>query len=264
MIMEKVKIGCDTEFMIGVPDSERIIYGETICSMNGHIGTDMHGDQMELRPHPSENTLDVVTNIRSILRLLVKENPKLKSLAFIGGHFHSAPIGGHIHIRPIRSATTFGDDWNEIQKHPVVKLLDLILFHGLATVIDDAKGRAHRRQWGYGKMSDVRESGENGIEYRTPPCWLVHPTLTFLYLCLAKICALLELNKSDYSKTYDIIIKSKVKGMSLLSLLADRIANIPSLVKEEDIRMCVKILRNLRRNKLVIDWKQDFKKAWGL
>ena len=265
MKMQYVTIGCDPEFMIGLPNSTKVIEGDLICdNMDGHIGTDMHGSQMEIRPRPSKNTLDVLANIRSILRLTLKNNPKLKKLKFVGGHYYGgSPIGGHIHIRSVgKNDSLWGDD-DVDDVEPIVKLLDKVLFYGLAEAVDDKKGREARRRRGYGRLSDTRDS-ESGIEYRTPPCWLVNPTLAFLYLCLAKICALISVNGNDYRVTREMIFKSKKIGFPLLELVAQRIANIPSLVKEEDIRMCIKILRRLRKDKLKINWSEDFKAAWGL
>lgn len=253
--MKRVTIGCDPEFVIKSSHNGSIIVARDICGdMRGRIGTDICGRQMELRPRYSSNIFTVLTNIRSLLRTLLESNPKLKDYGFIGGHFYKTAIGGHIHIR-----STDGRSLG----NPVIGLLDKILSNGLAYIIDDLQGKEQRNGEGYGQVGDWRHSGA-GVEYRTPPCWLVSPTLTFMYLTLAKICGLLALNEKEFDIDVDNIVFSRRCGISLLKFLVTKIRNIPPLMEEEDVVLCIKLIGDIKENAKKVNWNRDFKKAWGL
>jgi hypothetical protein len=265
--MEKVTIGADPEFVIRIPNTSEIVSGDYITKFNGAIGTDAVDELIELRPNPSTNVFNVLGNIRYMLRFLLDKSPELKKLEFVAGHqgVHF-PIGGHIHIGRVSKKIWFNnmiiEDSAPSCGRVLISLLDKLLYDGVHKAIRDKAGYDFRVNHSYGFKGNYRVHTKSVVEYRTPPSWLVSPTLAFLYLCLAKVGGLLVINYPD--TTTEILAKKSI-GVNILKLIANKIENISDMINQPDIEKLVSLIRDIKfKTCQNVNWSIDFKKSWGL
>lgn len=276
MGMRKITIGADPEFMIITGDGKALPARE-ICDdgdNSNHFGRErgQNGYVFELRPDPSTDVFSVIANIRKILRIHMQQYPYLKKCTFTGGHIvetettgrqtghGSFAVGGHIHIGII------GDLAYELDNDKFRHFLNKIIFNGFMGVINDKKNHSLRKKIGYGKAGDFRASGEDSLQYKTPPSWLVSPTLAFMFLTLAKICGLLYINRQSWrvAASIDGMVIGKDKGLVLLKRLSAIVKMKQEMMQEEDIQECLKIIDNLPQRHKGLSWQKDFKLSWGL
>jgi hypothetical protein len=266
--MKQVKIGCDPEFMILASDG-KIVPSLTICddeNLKNHFGREVGqgGWLFELRPDPSTNIFALLANIRKIMKIHIRKFPYLKKCIFIGGHAaedHFA-IGGHIHIS---TDEMYSDDLLESN---FKRFINKIIYSGFMHIINDKEGQYVRQTIGYGKARDFRccKYDSSSLEYRTPPSWLVSPTLAFIFLTLAKICGLLYINKKYFNINDEIynLSHDTHKGMLLLKRFFTVVKICDGLMEEEDVVKCIEMLENLPNKRINLNWNRDFKIAWQL
>ncbi len=267
--MEKVTIGADPEFVVKIPNTDTIVPGRCITKYTGIIGTDSVEDLVEIRPNPSVDVFGVRGIISVALRFLLDKSPKLQKMEFIAGHKGvSLPIGGHIHLGRLSKKSWFDDSMldnsgDSNKEAIVIDLLDKLLCDGLHKVIQDKNGYNFRVKNSYGERRNYRRGHKASIiEYRTPPSWLVSPTLAFFYLCLAKVGGLLTLNYEDIAME---MIHKKVVGINLLKHVSHKIESIDELHAESDIQKLIGLIQKVNfKAGQHRDWCRDFKKAWGL
>jgi hypothetical protein len=249
--MIRVMIGCDPEFVI--VKSRKLVPMEQILK-DGHktkkIGLDMGWKVMELRPDPNEDIFILIAHIRHLLKRILKHHIGLRRCRFVAGHYASAePLGGHIHIGVVDSNESIATENFKI-------FLDKIIGGELMGLINDTQRHRTRRTYGYGQRyihhPDSFRVKNRILEYRTPPSWLVSPSLTFMFLGLAKICALLFLNK-----------KPRILPTTIPELIKV-VTRLPYLMNQPDVAKCIELLTNLKKN-TEENWLEiDFKNTWNL
>lgn len=177
-----ITLGCDPEFELY--KGEQLIRPSTIgiSSLDGKIGSDGAGDQLELRPSPEQKVDKLVNNIRELIKKVVLDYKV--SLKDSGDNY---PLGGHIHIGGI---TPTGD---------VIKLLDDLI--GKLTINLSGYARGSYKRLG------AIEIKPWGFEYRTPPAAIFHcPKVLKIILKLIKN-ALTQLTRKGSLELNDTIGK---------------------------------------------------------
>jgi hypothetical protein len=267
--MKKVMIGCDPEFMI-LTNNQKVLPANEICDdyrTSNHFGREIgqNGFVFELRPDPSTNVFAILANIRKILRTHIQNSTYLKNCIFVSGHaVKIAPahfaIGGHIHI-----SGENGYDTKDLLRHDFRQFINKIIYSGFMYIINDKNGHELRQKIGYGKRRDFRDK-EHTAEYRSPPSWLVSPTLAFMFLTIAKICGLLFINRGIWDIEQDIndLLSTKCRGFCLLRKLITLVKTQKKLMEEEDVIKCLEILNNLPNKRINLVWQRDFKSSWEL
>lgn len=273
--MKKITIGADPEFMIfinNMPLPACVLCDDRILSNHFGRDTGQDGYVFELRPDPSTDVFAVLANIRKILQVHIQEFPYLKKCVFIGGHTVSVvsqnyfAIGGHVHI----SAGNY-EDTHDLNTNIFKDFLDKIICSGFMYLIDDRENHIIRKRKNYGKPKSFAYLRNSilTLEYRTPPSWLVNPTLAFMFLALAKICGLLFVNRKIWDtsqKIYNISLE-KGRGLNLLKKFIAIVEINEELMRGEDVAKCVEILNNLsdrHTRRVNILWNRDFKSFWRL
>jgi hypothetical protein len=152
------------------------------------LGGDMSGRPFEVRPRPSKDPLEVVSNIHSILVGHTLRNPAFYALDWRAGSYyhtggnegHDTSLGGHIHIGGLKKLLPAAE-------------AGLILDNyvgAISVLVEDRKEGMKRRGEDvggeYGQASDVRDDMPHGYEYRTPSSWLTSPYVAAGFLCLTK------------------------------------------------------------------------------
>lgn len=176
-------LGADPEFILVGADG-RLKMASKYFGRHGLVGCDAiwHGANradkpiVEIRPQASKTTRELTVRLYRGMWLAAKRinEPGTKWLA--GAlPYPGLPIGGHIHFSgvPLNSA--------------ILRVLDNYLTLPLVLIEDE---RGIRRRPTYGFLGDFRKQFHGGFEYRTPPSWLVSPTLTKGLFSLAKVIAL--------------------------------------------------------------------------
>lgn len=165
----EMQIGADPEFE---ELQDWLAYSPVPTSFYGtsnEIGADGAGSQVEIRPKPGRNHIELVRNIK---RLISKINVPLS----IKGDRY--PLGGHIHLgfSDERVRKIVKDNINILY---IVKLLDDFIGKPLLALSGEARG-SYKRLGAY-------EMKPWGFEYRTPPAaYLLSPDITKIVFKIAR------------------------------------------------------------------------------
>jgi hypothetical protein len=180
---EKVLIGADPEFIMR-SNTGNLILASKYFPLRGKVGCDAiwlgqnrsHKPLVEVRPEPTPDPQVLVERIYHCLTYAARKMTHV-SCSWLAGAmpYTGYPIGGHIHFSGIEP--TFG----------LLRALDNYLTLPLM-MAEDEKGVRRRPKYGY--LGDYRIKNHGGFEYRTPPSWLVSPTLTKGVLASAKLIVL--------------------------------------------------------------------------
>jgi len=178
---ESILVGLDIEFVLTdaggslVPADRFLPRGGPA----GHDGVVMQGRMVralaELRPSPSREPRRLYAELTRTMRLAARRI-RDPALAWRAG---ATPVpgvctGGHIHFSGV--ALSF----------ELLRALDNYLALPLALLEDD---RAIERRAKFGWLGHARMKPHGGFEYRTPPSWIVSPTVARGVLALAKLIA---------------------------------------------------------------------------
>lgn len=168
-----ITIGADPEFEVygrnGTVVEAFTSVKDFDCGQIGRDGDSNCGAQVELRPNPGKDVVELIENIRGLLCAWVSNYPS-NALGVAGNTF---PLGGHIHFG-------FDNGWY-YNKHPQVDDLyffSLVLDFFFGRVLFNLNGGA-RINSGYGILADSDDAvrvQDWGFEYRVPPVsYYVHP-----------------------------------------------------------------------------------------
>jgi hypothetical protein len=180
---DRLMIGADPEFVMR-SNKGNLLLASKYFPIHGKVGCDAiwlgqnrsHKPLVEVRPAPSSDPRVLVGRIYHCLTYAAKKVAHVPCSWLAGGMPHNGfPIGGHIHFSGIEP--TFG----------ILRALDNYLTLPLM-MAEDEKGVLRRPKYGY--LGDFRVKNHGGFEYRTPPSWLVSPTLTKGVLAAAKVIVL--------------------------------------------------------------------------
>jgi len=197
-----VTIGADPEFCVRRNDGS-FIEADRFGSTHEEIGADGNGMTFEIRPNPSANPLEVVTNISRAMNLRVTIQPDLLKYKWQAGSLKGEyALGGHIHFGTKRKISARAG--SEILMHFLAPLLLLV---------EDETEASERRKptrriynsiaSAYGKALEFRIQ-PHGFEYRMPSSWLTSPQMAAAALCLAKVVMSEAINNKSLSPTVDI------------------------------------------------------------
>lgn len=179
----KLRLGTDPEFIL-VDANGKLKMASDYFGYRGLVGCDAiwqganrtNKPLVEIRPRASNSPRELVIRLyRGMVYAAKKINePDTKWLAGALPR-PGLPIGGHIHFSGIPLGTA------------ILRVLDNYLTLPLV-LVEDKRGIKRRPKYGF--LGDFREKYHGGFEYRTPPSWLVSPTLTKGVFSLAKLIAL--------------------------------------------------------------------------
>lgn len=234
-----MKIGCDPEFIFRDKDGMQV-YANTILQ-NGDFGMDGHSSTGEIRPKPAENSLQLVANIRKLLKEGFNHE-EINELDMLAGHYKLGnPIGGHIHISGFEmNMPTLAD-----------KLVKVVM--RLSTCIDNMDERKTRKDCGYGDREEngYRQQSNNWIEFRRPGSWLLSPQVAFLNLWLAEATCYAYINGQN--EAFDKL--DKHRSCNSLIKFAEHMKDVPNqdiFIQVADKTFC----------SLPLDWNVDLKGYW--
>ncbi|WP_164491717.1 putative amidoligase domain-containing protein [Staphylospora marina] len=180
--VDRIVLGADPEFVMKTPDGNLVIASRYV-PIRGKVGCDaiwigQNRNQkplFELRPEPTPDPKTLVVRMYQALLYCAKKTRHVQCKWLAGSLPHPGfPIGGHIHFSGI------------LPDFKLLRALDNYLTLPL-TLAEDAKGIKRRPKYGF--LGDFRYQEHGGFEYRTPPSWLVSPTLTKGVLAAAKVIA---------------------------------------------------------------------------
>ena len=219
------RIGADVEFVLGQKNHD--LY--SIIPMNkflgvdrvlsSYIGTDAHSATGEIRPPASHNISTLLYKIGFALATIdthLTRNHK-DSKIFGSPYCLNEPLGGHIHLSfftrkyPHYDVLLYDLDYpteirtlslqNKIPTSPVIIRLLSYLILPFEGWIQPWNQRVTRME-NYGLPETMRHA-ESGpprrlrpneyyyhLEYRVPSTWIIHPTIAYCYLALAKLVLL--------------------------------------------------------------------------
>lgn len=179
----QLRLGADPEFIL-VDSKGNLKMASQYFGRRGLVGCDAiwYGNNrankplVEIRPGASKSPRELLLHLYQGMLIAARKinEPGTKWLAGALPH-PKLPIGGHIHFSGIPLVSAF------------LRALDNYLTLPLVLVEDE---RGIKRRPKYGFLGDFREQYHGGFEYRTPPSWLVSPTLTKGVFSLAKLIAL--------------------------------------------------------------------------
>lgn len=274
---KSVTIGCDPEFIIvdgvlGILITPEVLFGWGLNKFRGSPYRSAYGEDgclFEIRPGYAVNTLHVVTKLRKTLKALADNAKGLKKYTWLTGHYpHNHALGGHIHIG--------GLNHNQNEIRPLISLLDYTIDSGISHWLDNQAQKQQRILYShnqYGKRSLYRtfpssfpitpERKFQRIEYRTPGSFLISPKVTFLFLVLAKICALVFLNDPNSSENILRPIKYMKRGKPLIEKFIRLVSDIDYIKSQGDIQIAFSLVESIPEH-IRINWNKDFKKEWRI
>jgi hypothetical protein len=178
--LDEIVLGADPEFVMQSPKGHLLV-ASNYFPIKGKVGCDAiwigqnHASKplVEIRPEPTSDPRKLVVHIYEGLLYAAKKMSNIPSIWLAGAMpYKGFPLGGHIHFSGIQP--------NFKMLRALDNYLSLILI-----VVEDKKGRDRRPKYGF--LGDFRYQPYGGFEYRTPPSWLVSPTLTKGVFAVAKI-----------------------------------------------------------------------------
>ena len=181
-------IGADPEFCC--VDRGTLVNSNCFGNLESSFGSDGGGIAFEIRPKPSINPLEVVSDIHKILLEQTIKYPEFLKFDWISGSYtHRQSMGGHIHFGITNSYNNCGYDCcNFLDAYVGISFL----------VVETMKEGYSRRCQGYGFFRDCR-SQNYGFEYRMPASWLSSPYISAAFLCLAKTVVYEFINNENFS-----------------------------------------------------------------
>ncbi|TCS93804.1 putative amidoligase domain-containing protein [Hazenella coriacea] len=181
--LDKIVLGADPEFIMKSPKG-KLLVASKYFPVRGKVGCDaiwLGEDRtqkpiVELRPNPTSDPRLLAVRIYQGLMQASKRMAATPSVWLAGAMpYPGFPIGGHIHFSGVKV------------NFKLLRALDNYLSFLLVAVEDPKRGAERRPRYGF--LGDFRYQPHGGFEYRTPPSWLVSPTLTKGVLVLAKLIA---------------------------------------------------------------------------
>ena len=261
-------LGADPEFVCF--RAGRFLASDTTAFYDevDEFGADHSGRPFEVRPNPSANPLEVVSNIHSILIGHTLRNPAFYSYDWKAGSFHrtahnghNTALGGHIHIGglkkllPAKEAAPVLDNYVGI-----VSVLVEDRKEGLLRRTEEVGGE-------YGFASDMRDDMPHGYEYRTPSSWLTSPYVAAGFLCLTKALIWDVMNrtgfrplKKDLAEPFSIMDTDNLRVYYLASVWP----SIQSLTLYSEYSSYIDFLHFLVTHNLTWYPKVSMKEAWGI
>lgn len=177
----------------------------------GNIGWDGAEATGEVRPNPSNNIDELVTNLHGLFQATTKDINifKLTTLSL------RQPIGGHIHLEVSREISENSREIDKITRALSSFYLPLLLGENIISL------NKRKMNNSYGSLNDHRENGKT-IEYRCPSAeWLTTPKITkatFAYFGV--VYNEILKNPTDFCKKYkDVMWHNKSQADALHQMI---------------------------------------------
>ena len=185
-------VGADPEFVC-LDNYGDIRYA---CDLVGEeadteFGADGNHKTLEVRPTPSMNPIQLVSNIHDIFVRQSLEQPELLKLNWKAGSYAGGvPLGGHVH---------FGLKRDQIDCGCACTFLDSYV-GVISLLLEDHEGGTRRRYDGYGiPLGDAKLRTQPwGFEYRVMSSWLSSPYVSAAILCLSKVVMYEAVNNPNF------------------------------------------------------------------
>ena len=235
--------------------------GTGVCAVihKGGFGADGSGRPFELRPDPSFDPIEVVSNIQDILKRAAMTERSLAAMTWKAGAMPCGwPIGGHIHLgTKINGSHAIGAESGSC-------LLDNYV-GAICALVEGPEGAERRRGSGYGKAGACREQ-DHGFEYRTPASWLTSPHVAAGMLCLSKTVIYEAINNPD-ARFSNIGAAPYINAGDVKTLRGkfSRIwEDITRMKLYQDYKQFIDVLYFLVDKKLTWEPSIGMKQAWGV
>lgn len=175
-----IRIGADPEFEI-LSDNNQLLPANMFFRFEGKIGTDGHNQTGEIRPDSARSPLELVKNIKRLIRSMNKISALPKDSKICAGGGTKVTTGGHIHF----GMKKIPSDAREVLYDLVGKAL---LSH--QTGIRNSSKELVTKEGGDAiRKADAHE----GWEWRSPPSWLTSESIATCVLvttyCVVKALA---------------------------------------------------------------------------
>jgi hypothetical protein len=256
---DQIVLGADPEFVMESPKGHLLI-ASNYFPARGRVGCDAiwmgqnHTNKplVEIRPEPTSDPRTIVVRIYQGLLTAAKKMHN-KPCKWLAGNmpYNGFPLGGHIHFSGIQP------------DFKMLRALDNYLSL-LLVAVEDERGKGRRPKYGF--LGDFRYQKHGGFEYRTPPSWLVSPTLTKGVFVTAKLIVAnyRTLNHNplaDFDLQHAYYTGDKEKILSLVPVLWE------DLKKLDDYQIYENYLDEFYRyltSGITWDETQDFRKNWRI
>jgi len=200
LISKKIPtIGGDMEFIIRDKDNDMVSADSVIGSRNltDVVGTDGRPDTGEIRPPYGESPYKFYRNLKkTIYEMRDKVSPTIFS-AWGGSWQNSklsrggAPLGGHLHFGNISG----------ISPHALGVAMDVFIGDKLEKLsyTEACVKRSNKGYGGHGKVSYTNWG--RGLEYKSPPSWIIDPVLarTIIYIAYNVVQFMLKNEENFYA-----------------------------------------------------------------
>lgn len=192
---KKILVGADPEFLL-FDHEGNVVHANNHLPKNGLIGSD--GAMMEVRPKPYDDPIKVVRSIRDILAdedltdRILKFNWKAE--VYYKNTQRDYPVGGHIHIGNPTGISRLSTSERDYLFAVINKIIDELLAVPMIKLDGKIPGSARRTSCmyvpdgnaGFGFFGGWRPC-DGHLEHRTlSGLWLMHPTLSYFVLGVAK------------------------------------------------------------------------------
>ncbi len=256
---ENILLGADPEFVMK-SNTGNLILASKYFPLRGKVGCDaiwlgqnrLQKPLVEVRPEPTANPEVLVERIYQCLFYAARKVAHVPCNWLAGSMPYAGfPIGGHIHFSGIEP--TFS----------LLRALDNYLTLPLM-LAEDENGKKRRPKYGF--LGDFRIKDHGGFEYRTPPSWLVSPTLTKGVIAVSKLIVShhkeLTLEPLANPELQAAYYKGEKEPFNLwLSLLFEDLKDLPSYKKYS--KYLDPYFSYLQSGKKW-DETRDFRRAWRL
>jgi hypothetical protein len=178
--LDNIVLGADPEFVMMSPNKELVIASQYF-PLKGRVGCDAawlgqnrsHKPVVELRPEATTDPRTLAVRIYQALIFAARKTAQVQAKWVAGAMpYKGLPLGGHIHFSGIPL------------NFKMLRALDNYLALPLV-LAEDERGKGRRPRYGF--LGDFRYQPHGGFEYRTPPSWILTPTLTKGVLSAAKV-----------------------------------------------------------------------------
>lgn len=252
-------LGADVECVLRHTNGKYVL-ASRYFPKKGKIGYDaiwLRGNRnkhplVEFRPSPSKNPKDIYVQLYRSLKTGVAKvnNPKIEWLAG-GKPLKGYPIGGHIHFSQVQLETN------------LIRALDNYITLPLS-IMESKESKSRRPKYGF--LGDYREQFHGGFEYRTPPSWIVSPTITRGVLAIAKVVSSdfkslnwMPLNSYDVQKEF--YQGNREALYPTAKTIYEQLKECPSY---KDVRKDIDSFFQLIEQGFIWNEYQDIRKAWRL
>jgi hypothetical protein len=254
-----VVLGMDPEFVLR-DKKGNLVSASKYLSKRGSVGCDaiwLSGNRSifplaEFRPKPAIEPRELIINLYRTMNLATKKI-KDSTLEWLAGGLpiEGYPLGGHIHMSNI---------W---KNSFLVRVLDNYLTLPLLMLEDSRSGRRRPK---YGFLGDVRTQFHGGFEYRTPPSWIVSPTVAKGVIALSRLIADHYWRLDQYPLLSPAVQRAFYNGDkgSLIPLVKSQWADLMKLPNYEKYRSYLEPLKNQMFAMQSWNENQDIRKSWKL